>query len=92
MDGSLTQACRCVLWGFGTGTSPLQNTISCTTPTIFEDSNKNFGCGIIIWDKIFGTFSNGSHIERCGSGTGKQLSLFDQYMLMFYSNDRLKQL
>lgn len=58
----------------------------------FDDSNKNFGCGIIIWDKIFGTFSNSSHIERCGSGTGKQLSLFDQYMLMFYSSDRLKQL
>ncbi|MFL2519241.1 MAG: sterol desaturase family protein [Candidatus Azotimanducaceae bacterium] len=58
----------------------------------FDDSNTNFGCGIIIWDRIFGTFSNSSHIERCGSGTGKQLNLFDQYVLAFYSNDKLKQL
>jgi sterol desaturase/sphingolipid hydroxylase (fatty acid hydroxylase superfamily) len=58
----------------------------------FDDSNKNFGCGIIIWDRLFGTFSDSSQIERCGSGSGKQLSLFDQYMLSFYSNDRLKQL
>ena len=58
----------------------------------FDDSNTNFGCGVIIWDRIFGTFSDSSYIERCGSGTGKQLNLFDQYVLAFYSNDKLKNL
>lgn len=58
----------------------------------FNDSNTNFGCGVIIWDRIFGTFSGSSHIEKCGSGKGEQLSLFDQYVLAFYPDEKLKQL
>ena len=58
----------------------------------FNDSNTNFGCGIIIWDRLFGTFSSSSYIERCGSGTGKQLSLFEQYALALYPDDKIKSL
>lgn len=58
----------------------------------FDDSNTNFGCGVIIWDRIFGTFSDSSYIERCGSGTGRQLSLYEQYVLAFYPSKKLTRL
>jgi sterol desaturase/sphingolipid hydroxylase (fatty acid hydroxylase superfamily) len=58
----------------------------------FEESNTNYGCTVILWDRIFGTFSGQKQIERTGNGTGNQLSLLTQYTLPFRSNKVLKEL
>ena len=58
----------------------------------FDESNTNYGCTIILWDRIFGTFSGKKSIERAGNGTGKQLSLLTQLTIPFRSNKVLKEL
>jgi sterol desaturase/sphingolipid hydroxylase (fatty acid hydroxylase superfamily) len=52
-------------------------------------SDANFGCTIIIWDRIFGTYSGRKDIEKMGAGTGKALSILEQYKMAFVSNDKL---
>jgi len=59
---------------------------------VSERGNTNYGCSIIIWDRIFGTFSGKTEIERVGNGTGKKLSLWTQLALPFYSNERIRRL
>jgi len=59
---------------------------------VYEESNTNYGCTIILWDRIFGTFSNKSSIERVGNGTGQQLSLLTQLTIPFRSNTVLRSL
>ncbi|TXS95570.1 sterol desaturase family protein [Parahaliea maris] len=54
-----------------------------------DSSNSNYGCTIIIWDRIFGTYSGRTDIEAIGAGTGKALSIWDQYKMAFVSTDRL---
>jgi len=58
----------------------------------FDESNTNYGCTIILWDRMFGTFSGKKEIERSGNGTGKHLSLFTQYTIPFRSNKTIKEL
>lgn len=58
----------------------------------FDESNTNYGCGVIIWDRVFGTFSDRPSIERAGSGTGKRLSLLSQITIPFRSNRVLRNL
>lgn len=58
----------------------------------FESSNTNYGCNLIIWDRIFGTYSGATEIERIGAGTGKPLSILTQLKLAFISTDELKKL
>jgi sterol desaturase/sphingolipid hydroxylase (fatty acid hydroxylase superfamily) len=55
-----------------------------------DSSNSNFGCSIIIWDRIFGTYSGRKDIDKIGAGSGKALSILEQYKMAFVSNDRLK--
>ncbi len=57
-----------------------------------DSSNSNYGCTIIIWDRLFGTFSGSTEIERIGAGTGKPLSIFTQYALAFLPDEKLKKL
>lgn len=59
---------------------------------IHADSNTNYGCSIILWDRLFGTFSDKTEIEGVGNGTGQQLSLWTQLALPFYSNEKLRNL
>ena len=48
----------------------------------------------IFWrqKRIFGTFNGNAHVARIGNGSGQALSLKDQLMLPFRSNDVLKAL
>ncbi|MEO2174693.1 MAG: sterol desaturase family protein [bacterium] len=58
----------------------------------YDESNTNYGCNVIIWDRIFGTFSDKSSIERVGNGTGDRLSLLTQLSIPFRSNEVLRSL
>ena len=59
---------------------------------IYKESNTNFGCTVIIWDRVFGTFSKQNHIERIGNGTGEKLSIVTQLLIPFKSDQALKEL
>ena len=59
---------------------------------IYKESNTNFGCTVIIWDRVFGTFSKKNHIERIGNGTGEKLSIVTQLLIPFKSDQALKEL
>jgi len=52
-------------------------------------SNSNYGCAIIIWDRIFGTYTSPRHVTTIGAGSGKPLSILDQYLMAFVPNDKL---
>jgi len=58
----------------------------------YKESNSNFGCTVIIWDRVFGTFTGRDTIERVGNGSGKQLSLLTQLSIPFRSNTYLRNL
>jgi len=58
----------------------------------YDESNTNYGCTVILWDRIFRTFSDKSTIERVGNGTGRQLSLLTQLTMPFRSNEVLRSL
>ena len=58
----------------------------------YKESNTNFGCTVIIWDRVFGTFSKQNHIERIGNGTGEKLSIVTQLLIPFKSDQALKEL
>jgi sterol desaturase/sphingolipid hydroxylase (fatty acid hydroxylase superfamily) len=58
----------------------------------YAESNTNYGCTVILWDRVFGTFSGKNTIERVGNGTGRQLSLWEQLTIPFRSNDVLRNL
>lgn len=58
----------------------------------FDESNTNYGCTAIVWDRVFGTFSGKTSIERVGNGTGQQLSLLTQLTIPFRSNEVLRSL
>ena len=57
-----------------------------------EQSNANYGCTLIIWDRLFGTFKSGEDIPAIGNGTGKPLSIWTQLALPFYSNKAIRKL
>ena len=59
---------------------------------VYAESNTNYGCTVILWDRIFGTFSDKTAVERVGNGTGQQLSLLTQLTLPFRSNEVLRRL
>ena len=59
---------------------------------IYKESSTNFGCTVIIWDRVFGTFSKKNHIERIGNGTGEKLSIATQLLIPFKSDQALKEL
>jgi len=58
----------------------------------YDESNTNYGCTVILWDRLFGTFSDQDSIERVGNGTGRQLSLLTQLTIPFRSNEVLRNL
>tara|TARA_R110002110_G_scaffold101523_2_gene257909 strand:- start:911 stop:1885 length:975 start_codon:yes stop_codon:yes gene_type:complete len=53
-------------------------------------SRSNYGGNIIIWDRLFGTFSGSTDIEAIGAGTGKPLDIWTQYKMAFVSDDELE--
>jgi len=58
----------------------------------YDESNTNYGCTVILWDRIFGTFSDKIGIEKIGNGTGEKLSLLTQLTIPFRSNKALRKL
>ncbi|MFN3237308.1 MAG: sterol desaturase family protein [Pseudomonadales bacterium] len=57
-----------------------------------DSSNSNYGCTIIFWDRLFGTYNGSTDIEALGAGTGKPLDLWTQYKLAFIPDEDLKRL
>lgn len=57
-----------------------------------EESDRNFGCTVILWDRLFGTFSGKAEVDRIGNGTGRPLSLLTQLTIPFRSNETLRNL
>lgn len=57
-----------------------------------SESDTNFGCSIILWDRLFGTFSAKTELDAIGNGTGKALSIAMQLTLPFRSNETLRNL
>jgi sterol desaturase/sphingolipid hydroxylase (fatty acid hydroxylase superfamily) len=58
----------------------------------YAQSNKNFSCYLIIFDRIFGTYQDG-YVERVevGSGTGRRLDIFQQLLFPFRRPDRVEE-
>ena len=54
-----------------------------------KHSDTNYGCQIILWDRLFGTYCGDYDVERTGAGKGVPLSIREQLMLAFYPNKRL---
>ena len=57
-----------------------------------SESDTNFGCSVILWDRLFGTFSGKTKLESIGNGTGKALSIYMQLTMPFRSNETLRNL
>ena len=52
---------------------------------VLEESNTNYGCAIILWDRLFGTYSNGVTTE---TGTGPtEPSLWQKFQMPFVEPD-----
>lgn len=59
---------------------------------IVAESDTNFGCSVILWDRLFGTFSDKTDLDAIGNGTGKALSIYTQLTMPFRSNETLRNL
>ena len=57
-----------------------------------RQSNSNYGCNIILWDRLFGTYCGDEAVGQIGAGTGKALSIREQLALAFYPTKRLTEL
>jgi sterol desaturase/sphingolipid hydroxylase (fatty acid hydroxylase superfamily) len=58
----------------------------------YVESSTNFGCTVILWDRVFGTFCNKKQVGVIGNGSGEKLSLWTQLTLPFYSNKTIRKL
>lgn len=54
-----------------------------------EQADSNYGCNIILWDRIFGTYCGDTEVGQIGAGKAVPLSIKEQIMLAFYPNKRL---
>lgn len=57
-----------------------------------RQADSNYGCMIILWDRIFGTYCGDAEVGQIGAGKAVPLSIRDQLALSFYSDKRLKDL
>ncbi len=57
-----------------------------------RQSNTNYGCNIILWDRLFGTYCADTEVGQIGAGRAVPLSLKDQLGLAFYSKEKLTSL
>ncbi len=57
-----------------------------------EQSNSNYGCNIILWDRIFGTYCGDTEVGQIGAGKAVPLSIPEQLALAFYSKEKLTSL
>lgn len=57
-----------------------------------NQSDSNYGCNIILWDRLFGTYNGDTEVGQIGAGKAVSLSIKEQLMLAFYPNKRLTDL
>ena len=57
-----------------------------------RQADSNYGCMLILWDRVFGTYCADESEGQTGAGKCVPLSIKDQLALAFYSDDRLKSL
>jgi sterol desaturase/sphingolipid hydroxylase (fatty acid hydroxylase superfamily) len=57
-----------------------------------RQSNSNYGCNLILWDRLFGTYCGDETVGPIGAGSGKALSIREQLALAFYPTKRLTEL
>ena len=57
-----------------------------------NQSNSNYGCNIILWDRLFGTYCGDEEVGQIGAGKAVPLSIKEQLALAFYPTDRLTNL
>ena len=57
-----------------------------------RQADSNYGCMIILWDRVFGTYCGDDEVGQIGAGKGLPLSIKDQLALSFYSDEKLKSL
>lgn len=57
-----------------------------------RQADSNYGCMIILWDRIFGTYCGDAEVGQIGAGKAVPLSIKEQLALSFYSDKRLKNL
>ena len=57
-----------------------------------KHSDTNYGCNIILWDRIFGTYCGDATEGKIGAGKAVRLSIKEQFLLAFYPDEKLKSL
>jgi len=57
-----------------------------------RQSNSNYGCSIILWDRLFGTYCGDTEVGQIGAGKAVPLSIKEQLALAFYPKDKLTDL
>lgn len=57
-----------------------------------NQSDSNYGCNIILWDRVFGTYCGDTDVGQIGAGKAVPLSIKEQLMLAFYPDRRLTDL
>lgn len=57
-----------------------------------RQADSNYGCMIILWDRVFGTYCGDSEVGQIGAGKAIPLSIKQQLLLAFYSDEKLKNL
>ena len=80
-------------------TTPVYDWVFATAPQhhvhhahLRRQADSNYGCMIILWDRIFGTYCGDDTVGQIGAGKAKALSVKDQLMLAFYPDKKLKDL
>jgi sterol desaturase/sphingolipid hydroxylase (fatty acid hydroxylase superfamily) len=54
-----------------------------------DQADSNYGCNIILWDRLFGTYNGDTEVGQIGAGKAVPLSIKEQILLAFYPNKRL---
>lgn len=57
-----------------------------------RQADSNYGCNLIIWDRLFGTYCGDATEGQIGAGKAVPLSIKDQFLLAFYPDEKLKNL
>jgi sterol desaturase/sphingolipid hydroxylase (fatty acid hydroxylase superfamily) len=57
-----------------------------------NQSDSNYGCSIILWDRLFGTYCGDTEVGQIGAGKAVSLFIKEQLMLALYPNKRLTDL
>ena len=57
-----------------------------------QHADSNYGCNIILWDRMFGTYCGDYNEGMIGAGKGVSLSIKDQLGMAFYTDEKLKSL